>query len=189
MYRTIRTAALILFVACLVSIPSPAQDENCQSINLLLQANLDLTRPADAIWYGILRGFLNDTIPLNGVFYAASVPDTSVTGQTGHDVNLSFVFDFGDNGKFVTVPDKGIYPFSPGVSPHLTYPPAQAFAHYAYTAKVAPDAVDGVPATGWFINATGNISMSGRFLVNAPPPVDMGIWNAEINGKLCNVIP
>ncbi len=190
MVKAMRVSALVLIVGCLLFMPSPGQDKNCQSISLLLQANLDFTRPIPFTgWSGIVRGFLADTVPLNGKLYAAFPPDTYGTGQTGHDVNLSFVFDFGVSGKFVTVPDKGVFPLSPGVSPHMTYPPEFAFGHYAYTAKVAPGAVAGMPADGLFTNATGNISLSGRFLVNAPPPVDMGIWNAEINGKLCNVTP
>ena len=184
-----KVAALAVIVGCFVAaIPTQAQDGGCQSIRLLLQANLDFTREVPYTgWSGKVRGFLNDTVPLDGILYAAGPVATFGTGQAGHDPNLSFVFDFGAKGKFVTLPDKGIFPLSPRVSPHMDYPPDFAWGHYAYTAKVAPDAQLGT--SGWFANAKGSISLSGMFLVNAPPPVDMGIWNAEINGRLCNVTP
>lgn len=72
----------------------------------------------------------------------------------------------------------------------MTYPPDLAFGHYAATVKIAPDP-DPMLTSGRFINATGNLSISGLFVVNVPPPAlaDIGIWNAEITGKLCSILP
>lgn len=219
MFNCMKVATLVLLVGCLVSVPAPAQnaDKNCVSLRLLLQADLDFSRPIPYIsWSGIVRGFLSDNDPntmpivLNGSLHGAEPRaggkerETPLLGQSGHEEELSFVFDFGENvGQFVTERNKGIYTLSPEVSPHPTYPPMFADSnHYAYTSKIAPSgASDLFPATGWFEHATGYISLSGQFLVNGPNltelknmgtiwsgvhPNSIGIWNAEINGKICN---
>lgn len=110
------------------------------------------------------------------------------TGQAAHEYGDRAVFDFGTKGVFITVADGAVFHMLPGVSPHMIYPPDLGFGNYSATVKVAPD-----PAftSGRFANATGNLTISGMFLVNVPPPAyqNIGIWNAEINGRLCNVKP
>lgn len=205
MTKLIKTASFLAIAACFVAaIPAHAQS-NCQPINLLLQANLEFSRPIPYFsWSGIVRGFLDNKIPLNGVLHGAG-PNPSggffAAGQTGHELGVSFVFDFGPLGKLMTLPDKGIFPISPQVAPHMVYPPELAWAPYFYTAKIGPEAATAMfQPSGWFEKATGNLSLNGAFLVNGPatPEVSVpegpntkgiGIWNAEIRGKVCNVTP
>jgi hypothetical protein len=188
-------------VVCLIAaIPAYAQNNSCQPIQLLLQASLNLTDIPGVgvipIWSGQVRGFLNNSKALNGSLYGLPGPggvSTVATGQVAKDYNLRFVFDFGSDGVFVTVADQDVMPYSPQVYPHLVYPPLPAFGSYMYHAKVAPDPL---VAKGQFANADGNISINGTFLVNGQWPATptpafplggpLGIWNAEINGKICN---
>jgi hypothetical protein len=183
-----KTAAFAAILSCLVlGAPLQAENKGCQNIRLLLQANLDFTRPFPGTgWSGAVRGFLNDTEPINGkLYYLPSSVETKGTGQTGHEYANIAVFDFGPvTGTFVTVADGAVFQLSPTTSPHMVYPPDLAFGHYSATVKVAPAPV---LSTKRFANATGNLSIAGLFVVNAPPAVDMGFWNAEINGKLCNL--
>lgn len=183
-----RSVILVFGLVILCCSASWAQDQGCQSVRLLLQANLDFIRlPPLTGWSGIVRGFLDNTEPLNGVlYYLPPTEDTIQHGQTGHEPSNRAVFDFGTMGIFVTVADGAVFQMSPRVSPHMVYPPDLGWGHYSATVKVAPDPQ---LVTGRFVNATGNLSISGTFLVNSPDPNDLGIWNAEITGKLCNVIP
>ena len=171
----------------IAAVPAHAQGNSCQSIRLLLQANLDFAGPFPGTgWSGIVRGFLNDTEPLNGIlYYLPPTQDTKGTGQSAHEYANRAVFDFGAKGKFVTVAGNAVFQLLPGVSPHDL-----AFGHYAATVQVAPHP-DPQLTSGRFLLASGNLSISGLFLVNVPPPAvaDIGIWNAEINGKLCGVLP
>lgn len=193
MRKVMSVAAVAAILAWVVAAPpAHAQGNSCQSIRLLLQANLDFTRPFPGTgWSGIVRGFLNDTEPLNGtLYYLPPTQQTKGTGQSAHEYANRAVFDFGAKGKFVTAAGDAVFQLMPGVSPHMTYPPDLAFGHYAATVQVAPDA-DPQLTSGRFLLASGNLSISGLFLVNVPPPAvaDIGIWNAEINGKLCGVLP
>ncbi|GEM_PF-4165679 len=193
----LKTVALALILGCFVTVVrAQAQSNNCQNVRLLLQAKLDFAGlPPQIGWFGPVRGFLNDKTPLTGTLYG--VPDgpaesLKTTGQAAHEWGR-FVFDFGAVGKFLTTIDRGVFHLLPGVTPHMTYdpvPPAQAFGFYAGNVKVEPGESTTFPnekASGAFINTTGNLSVAGYFLVNAPPPANMGVWNAEITGKLCNV--
>jgi hypothetical protein len=185
MIKLMKIVTTTAVFSCLVpALPAQAEKNACQPIRLLIQANLDLARPAPLTgWSGTVKGLLNDTIPLNGMVYAAPggpVP-TVYTGQVGHEV-FRFVFDFGPAGKFVNAPDRDLAQYSPSVSPHLTFPPRFAFGRTMATVKIVPD---GAISSGWFTNASGSISIVGMFVVNGPPPVDMGFWNAEAEGKLC----
>ncbi|HKE23329.1 MAG TPA: hypothetical protein VKB88_13270 [Bryobacteraceae bacterium] len=184
------TKVLAVMVGCLVAVaPAQAQNSNCRPIHLLLQANLDLS-PGGQFWHGTVRGFLDNSIPLYGTLHGISGDGTIATGQAGHDLNLRFKFDFGAKGVFVTEPSNDTMPYSRAVTGPLAYPPpAFAFGSYMYTSKIAPYA----PLTsGWFLNATGNISIIGTFLADyasLPALNDVGAWNAEINGRICNVTP
>lgn len=192
MNNSTKAIALFAVVGCLLAaLPAQAQNNGCQPIRLLLQANLDFARPYPGTgWSGIVRGFLNNTEPLNGKLYYLPPPpgsETKPAGQSGHEQSNRAVFDFGEKGMFVTVADGAVFQLSPTVSPHMDYPPDLAFGHYSATVKVAPDPL--LVKSGRFVNATGNLSIAGLFLVDGPPPFDMGIWNAEINGRLCKVTP
>jgi hypothetical protein len=161
--------------------------QSCQTIHLIIQANLDLARPFPFTgWTGTVRGLLNDKIPLNGRVYnpPGEPPPTVYTGQAGHEA-MRMLFDFGTAGILVTALDRDMVQYSPGVSPHFTFPPQLAFGHTMATLKIAPDTAI---SSGWFANATGSISVIGIFVVNGPPPFDMGFWNAEVDGKLCGVL-
>jgi hypothetical protein len=209
MFQWMKVAALIVQVCCLVSVPTFAQDknDNCQSLRLLLQADLNLFVPPDPLpadwlppapqsqpgviswgWAGTVRGFLG-TEPMNGILYYLPPTEGTVQhGQTGHEMSNVAALDFGDKGKFETVADGAVFQMSPSISPHMVYPPDTGFGHYSATVKI-----DSEKSAG----ATGNISISGLFLVNGPtsPPIllgdntvillGLGIWNAEIAGKVC----
>jgi hypothetical protein len=197
-----KVAIIGAIVGCVVAaIPSYAQKNNCQPVQLLLQASLNLIDIPGVgvipIWSGQVRGFLNDSKPLNGALQGlpgAGGVTTIGTGQVAKDYNLRFVFDFGSDGVFVTVADQDVMPYSPKVSPHLVYPPLPAFGSYMYNAKVAPDPLI---SKGLFANADGDVSINGAFLVNGQWPATptpafplggpLGIWNAQINGRVCNV--
>jgi hypothetical protein len=189
-------------LGCLVAAtPAYAQNNKCQPIQLLLQASLNLTEIPGAgvipLWSGQVRGLLNNSKPLNGALHGlpgAGGVTTITTGQVAKDYNLRFVFDFGNDGAFVTVADQDVMPYSPKVDPHLVYPPLPALGSYVYNAKVAPDPS---VAKGPFATADGDISIRGDFLVNGQWPATptpafplggpLGIWNAQINGRICNV--
>ena len=101
------------------------------------------------------------------------------------------IFDFGTMGKFVTLPDKGVFPVFPKVTPHMTYPPEFMIGAYLYTGKVAPDATVG--SSGWFKDATGDLKFNGTFVVDEASAIangtltNIGAWISEITGRLCNV--
>jgi hypothetical protein len=184
MINAAKSSFVVVTLICLVSvIPMPAQNnDGCQPVRLLLQANLNLAGPHPG-WSGVVRGFLNNTIPMNGILYVIDSQPTTATGQAGHEVG-ALVFDFGPKGRFVTNVSSMNFQVSPSVTPHMIYPPEVAFGRHIATLKVAPRT--GL-SSGWFTNATGNISSVGLWMVNAPPPFDMGFWNAEIDGRICNV--
>jgi hypothetical protein len=187
MIKSMKMAVLVLIASCLLTaIPVQAQSNGCMSFRVLLQAKLNLL---DKGWSGDVRGFLDNTIPLKGTFYGLPPAEPPKgTGQAAHEYGDRFVFDFGEKGLFVTEAGGGVSHFLPAVSPHMDYPPPIAYGNFVATAKVSPDPIVGT--SGWFEKATGNISIVGPFLVDAAViPIDMGVWNAEINGKLCNVTP
>lgn len=172
-------AAVVLIVGCLVAaIPAQAQDNGCRSFRALLQARLGLVDGVP-VWSGQVRGLLNGVVPLAGSLSYVPGYEITRTGQAGHETNLRFKFDFGDNGIFVTEADRSVFPLRTNVEDPF------AFGDYVATAKVAPDA--GI-STFPFNNATGNISIIGTFVVDLFSfPDSLGVWNAEIRGKLCNV--
>ena len=177
-----REVMLSAFVAVLVLLFTPgalAQANSCQEFRVLVQANLDLTVPPPGIpWSGTVRGFLNGTEPLMGTLSYLPGSGSTQTGQAGHETNDRAKFDFGVNGTFVTEPHTAVFPLRPTVMDPF------AFGSYHATAKVAPDPL---VSTGRFVNATGNISIIGTFLVDLFSLQSAGIWNAEVTGKLCNV--
>ena len=179
MINFLKAVAVVAFFVCLSSaLPARAQAGNCQSFRILLQANLDLTSTG-APWSGHVRGFLNDNEPLMGTLtYLPTGTTSRQTGQAGHESNDRAVFDFGPNGVLVTEPHSATFPLRPDISDPF------AFGSYMATAKVAPDPK---VSSGRFVKTTGNISINGTFLVDMSLPSSAGIWNAEINGKLCNV--
>lgn len=179
MINSMKVAVVLLFVCCLTAvIPAQAQDNDCQSFRVLLQANLDLTA-SGVPWSGTVRGFLNGTEPLYGTLsYLPTGSESRQTGQAGHESNDRAKLDFGANGIFVTEPHTAVFPLRPNVSDPF------AFGKYIATAKVAPDPQ---VSSGRFVDATGNISIIGTFLVDMFSLDSAGIWNAEISGKLCKV--
>jgi hypothetical protein len=184
-------AALIVLVGCVVSIPAYAQakDYDCQDLRLLFQASLDIRWPPTPPpafppfaygWKGIVRGFLGKT-PVSGILYYA-VPDvlppppTKRVGQTGHESGR-VVIDLDGVGKFVSLNSADVFQLSPQI------PDPLAFGHFSATFKIDPDY-----SFSPFISpsgAIGNLSLSGLFLINSDNLADLGIWNAEINGKVC----
>ena len=179
MTSSVKTAAVVVaFLFILAVFPAPAQT-NCQDFRVLLQANLDLTVPPPGIpWSGTVRGFLNGTEPLIGTLSYLPGSGGNQTGQAGHETNDRAKLDFGAKGTFVTEPHTAVFPLRPAVIDPF------AFGSYHATAKVAPDPL---VSSGRFINATGNISIIGTFLVDLFSAQSAGIWNAEITGKLCNL--
>lgn len=118
MSKAMKIAAFAAILSCVVVVPTHAQS-NCKSIHLLLQANLDLTRPFPGTgWSGIVRGFINENEPINGIlYYLPPTEQTKGTGQSAHEYANRAVFDFGAAGKFVTVADSAVFQLLPGVSP------------------------------------------------------------------------
>ncbi len=177
---SLKSAMVLAVLFCLLTaFPASAQTNNCKSFRVLLQANLDLTVPPPGIpWSGTVRGFLNGTEPLIGTLSYLPGSEGTQKGQAGHEVNDRAKLDFGATGIFVTEPHTAVFPLRPTVTDPY------AFGSYHATAKVAPDPL---VSSGRFVNATGNISIVGLFLVDLFSPQSAGIWNAEITGSLCNV--
>jgi len=175
-----RAAALAAALVCFLPVfPAVAQNNGCQDFRVLVQANLDLTVPPPGIpWSGTVRGFLNGAEPLNGTLSYLPGSEGAQTGQAGHETNDRAKFDFGVKGIFVTEPHSAVFPLRPTVLDPF------ALGTYHATAKVAPDSRI---SSGRFVNATGNISIIGTFLVDFFSDQSAGIWNAEVSGKLCNV--
>ncbi len=181
MTKTMKTVALGAVVYCiLAALPTQAQT-NCQSFRVLLQASLNLTiLPPEVPWSGQVRGFLDGSEPLAGTLTYLPGAESRQTGQAGHESNDRAKFDFGPKGIFVTEAHSAVFP----LRPHVSAP--YAFGKYVATTKVAPDPL---VSKGPFVNATGNISIVGMFIVDLLSPVSAGVWNAEIEGTLCNVAP
>jgi hypothetical protein len=179
MINSLKAVVVVGFLVCLsAALPVRAQAGNCQSVRILLQANLDLTSTG-VPWSGQVRGFLNENEPLIGTLtYLPEGASSRQTGQAGHESNDRAVFDFGQNGVLVTEPHSATFPLRPGVGDGFM------IGSYMATAKVAPDPQ---LSSGRFKRTTGNISIDGPFIVDGASPSSMGIWNAEIKGKLCNV--
>lgn len=172
-----KTKIVMFFVFVVAAFPALAQNNDCQSFRVLLQANLDLTATGIP-WSGQVRGFLNGAEPLIGTLSYLPGSNSGQTGQAGHETNDRAKFDFGVNGIFVTEPHTAVFPLRPKVADPF------AFGSYVATAKIAPDPL---VSSGRFVNATGNISIIGTFLVDLFSPESAGIWNAEVSGKLCSV--
>jgi hypothetical protein len=190
MTKLLKVAAIFAIVCCVIATPALAQSNNCKDFRAILQATLDISSPNGVGWHGTVRGFLDNTIPIYGTLTGTGDLPTVQHGQTGHEPASRMIFDFGAKGKFVTLADKGVFPVSPQVTPHMVYPPDFMFGSYFYTGKVAPDSTVG--SSGWFKEATGDIHFNGTFLVDEfslanRALTDIGAWNSEISGKLCNV--
>ena len=191
MTNSFKVAAIVAIVCCVITAPAQAQGNNCKDFRAILQATLDVSQNGVG-WAGTVRGFLDNTIPIFGFLTGTGDLPTVQHGQTGDEPASRMIFDFGAKGKFVTLADKGVFPVSPQVTPHMVYPPDFMFGSYFYTGKVAPDLTLG--SSGWFKDATGNINFNGTFLVDEASlangglvPNNIGAWNSEISGKLCNV--
>ena len=182
MINSMKLAFVLVILCCFIGvIPAQAQNNGCQSFRVLIQANLDLTvAPPDIPWSGTVRGFLNGTEPIIGTLSYLPGSSSRQTGQAGHETNDRARFDFGEKGIFVTDPHTAVFPLRPTVMDPF------AFGSYHATAKVAPDPLE---SSGRFVNATGNISIIGTFLVDLVSLESAGIWNAEVTGNLCNVTP
>ena len=189
MTNSLKVAAIFAIVCCVITAPAQAQGNNCKDFRAILQATLDVSQNGVG-WAGTVRGFLDNTIPIFGFLTGTGDLPTVQHGQTGHEPASRMIFDFGAKGKFVTLADKGVFPVSPKITPHMVYPPDFMFGSYFYTGKVAPDSTVG--SSGWFKEATGDIHFNGTFLVDEfslanRALTDIGAWNSEISGKLCNV--
>lgn len=189
MAKSFKVAAVFAVVCCVIASPALAQNTNCKDFRAILQATLDVS-PTGLGWTGTVRGFIDNKIPILGFLVGTGDLPTVQHGQTGHEPASRMIFDFGAKGKFVTLADKGVFPVSPQVTPHMVYPPDFMFGSYFYTGKVAPDATIG--SSGWFKEATGDIHFNGTFLVDEASLANgtltnIGAWNSEISGKLCNV--
>ena len=190
MTNLFKLAATFAIVCCVIATPAQAQGNNCKDFRAILQATLDVSQNG-AGWSGTVRGFLDNTIPILGILTGTGDLATVQHGQTGHEPASRMIFDFGAKiGKFVTLPDKGVFPVSPKITPHMVYPPDFMFGSYFYTGKVAPDSTVG--SSGWFKEATGDIHFNGTVLVDgasilAGTLTNIGAWNSEISGRLCNV--
>ncbi len=179
MNTTMKAGAVAATLLYLAVFPIQAQNTTCQPFRVLLQANLDLTvAPPGVPWSGTVRGFLNGNEPLIGTLSYLPGVDSTQTGQAGHESNDRAKLDFGAAGAFVTEPHSAVFPLRPTIMDPF------AFGSYHATAKVAPDPL---VSSGRFVNATGNISIIGTFLVDLFSAQSAGIWNAEIAGRLCNV--
>ena len=189
MTNSFKVAAIFVIVCCVIAAPAQAQGNKCMDFRAILQATLDVS-PSGEGWTGTVRGFLDNTIPIFGFLKGTGDLPTVQHGQTGHEPASRMIFDFGNKGKFVTLPDKGVFPVSPKVTPHMVYPPDFMFGSYFYSGKVAPDSTVG--SSLWFKDATGDIHFNGTFLVDEASSANgllnnIGAWNSEITGKLCNV--
>ena len=189
MTTSLKVAAIVAIVCCVIATPALAQGNSCKDFRAILQATLDVS-PSGLGWHGTVRGFLDNTIPIYGTLIGTGDLPTVQHGQTGHEPASRMIFDFGAKGKFVTLPDKGVFPVFPKITPHMVYPPDLMFGSYLYTGKVAPDSTIG--SSGWFKDATGDIRFNGTFLVDEFSVAnglltDIGAWNSEITGRLCNV--
>jgi hypothetical protein len=194
MSNSLKVAAVFAIVCFVIATPAQAQGKNCMDFRAILQATLDVTEGTGVGWAGTVRGFLDNKIPIFGFLTGTGDLPTVQHGQTGHEPASRMIFDFPGKGRFVTLADKGVFPVSPQITPHMVYPPDLMFGSYFYTGKVAPDST--LHSSGWFEQATGDIHFNGTFLVdgfsipNAPPSpnlTNIGAWNSEITGRLCNV--
>jgi hypothetical protein len=183
MRASAKKAAILAALCCLIAAaPVLAQSKDCKPFNAILQAKLDVS-PTGLGWSGQVRGLLDNADPLFGTLTYLSV-DSSMTGVAGKETNLQWKLDFGPNGAVVTQTDCGVFPIKPKVTDPFAY------GAYMATAKVDPSA-----STGRFLNATGQFTLNGYFVVDGKSAIlsgwtdltDVGVWNAEMNGKLCGV--
>lgn len=185
MIRSMKAVAMFVAAGCLLAATTAqAQNKDCQSFRAVLQAKLEVSSSGPS-WSGQVRGLLGDKEPLFGTLTYLSL-SPSQTGQAGKESDLRWKLDFGLNGVMVTESDRGVFPLKPKVSDPF------AFGGYMATARVVPDPL---LSTGRFESATGNFVLNGVFVVDLKSLMisqwadssDIGAWNAEISGKLCNV--
>ena len=176
-----------VFGAALAMAPATWAQDNCKTFRALIQATwIDpLLVPSGYGWQGLFLGTLAGQ-PVSGVLSPASLtpPPGTMTGVAGKEGSPSekLVFSVGPHGSFTTAADnKGVFPTPPGKGGFLM--------GYIETAKIAEGG-----GTGKFANATGFLAVSGPGIAY---PVDLarpdgpwvGIWNGEINGRICNIAP
>jgi hypothetical protein len=83
MTKMMKIAAFAAILTWLVpAMPAQPQDNSCQPIHLIIQANLDLARPFPFTgWTGTVKGLLNDKISLSGrVYHPPGQPPPGLKG-------------------------------------------------------------------------------------------------------------
>lgn len=199
----IRLFAGAALAATLLLAPSAWGQNNCQTFRAVIQANWIDVAVASPLLPILQSSWTGTQIPLppSGVYgwqgpfvgtldgkvvfgYYSPLPSTtppSQSGVVGKEGKPISKLDFGLDGAVVTVADsKGIFPIAPGHA---------GFGSYSETGKI-----DSTQGTGKFQNAFGNVSYSGPWIAYpttsdpSPTAPGSGIWHAEINGRICNIV-
>ena len=138
------------------------------------------TPPANVFgWAGPFVGTLDGQLVFG--YYSSWLSSVPIqTGVVGKEGQVNSKLDFGAYGYLITVSDnKGVFPLPPGHS---------GFGAYAESSKIAQG-----QGSGNFLDASGNVRYSGSWIWypttsdSSPTAPGSGIWQAEINGRVCNV--
>jgi hypothetical protein len=169
--------ALVVAVGTLVlTVPAGVQAQNnCTGFQGIIQAHLDsqvgLTGP---VWAS-----LGGEEVLSGTFVTSdwTTYNSWARGKVGFETGGELLWSFGPDGTFTTAFVRGDYPSPPG---------KLGFAQFHGTLKQ-------IRGTGRFAGASGDFAWGGPILFWALTPDPYGPaeahWNAEIDGKVCNVLP
>ncbi len=155
--------------------PKAQAQPNCPSFHALIQAELFPENPLREgdVWGGNVYAYLGQEILLGR--YSGNSGETSSRGWTNTGTTGSDVFDFGNGNAFTASAAHDVFPTPPGLMPE------GVGGMYRAADKI-------VEGTGIFRNATGNLSVSGPFVVwGFDQPLPRGRWNGEVSGSVCGI--
>ncbi len=169
------TVFAVVIATLLVSPPRPRAQGNCTGFRAVIHGFLPTPIPMREgdTWGGQVYGTLGWDELLLGNISGNDGEDGPGQGWTGMGKGGSYIYDFGEDGSFTVEVPNAVWPFHPGQI---------LFGNYNGHGNV-------VGGTGRFQNASGNLFISGPFMVYSLDnwATVNGRWNGEISGNICNV--
>lgn len=177
--RTSHFAFILLLVlsGTAVFLVAPAQtvqaQQACPQFHALIQAELFPENPVREgdVWGGPVYAYIGEQVLIGRYSGNSGIPSSHGVSNTG--VSGSDAFDFGNGDVFIAT------------ARHDSFPMPPSLVRVGGTYRAADKLTEG---KGRFQNASGNLSVSGPFVLwDLDKPLPRGRWNGVVDGSICGI--